>query len=147
MDYQNLLQGFEECIVQHTYREGNRVADVLAKMGSYQSDKFFIHYHFAPPNPETSFLLALDNMNVLTARRLATHKPPSSYWFGLVRKLFKFQSFRFYYYTAGSGGAVPTILATRFLLLGEENLLEVRSAREVLGVPTISAQSRIAPFF
>nr|POE53870.1 putative ribonuclease h protein [Quercus suber] len=71
MDCQNLLQGFEECIVQHTYREGNRVADVHAKMGSYQVDKFFIHYHYAPPNPETSFLLALDNMNVLTARRLA----------------------------------------------------------------------------
>ncbi|KAK7843453.1 hypothetical protein CFP56_012598, partial [Quercus suber] len=63
MDCQNLLQGFEECIVQHTYREGNRVADVHAKMGSYQVDKFFIHYHYAPPNPETSFLLALDNMN------------------------------------------------------------------------------------
>lgn len=27
---------------------------------------------------------------------------------------------RFYYYTAGSGGAGPTILATSFLLLGEE---------------------------
>lgn len=29
-------------------------------------------------------------------------------------------SLRFYYYTAGSGGAGPTILATSFLLLGEE---------------------------
>lgn len=28
--------------------------------------------------------------------------------------------FRFYYYTAGTGGAGPTILATSFLLLGEE---------------------------
>jgi hypothetical protein len=28
--------------------------------------------------------------------------------------------FRFYYYTAGSGGAGPTILATSFLLLGED---------------------------
>lgn len=28
--------------------------------------------------------------------------------------------FRFYYYTAGSGGAGPTILSTSFLLLGEE---------------------------
>lgn len=27
---------------------------------------------------------------------------------------------RFYYYTAGSGGAGPTILSTSFLLLGEE---------------------------
>lgn len=27
---------------------------------------------------------------------------------------------RYYYYTAGSGGAGPTILATSFLLLGEE---------------------------
>uniref|UniRef100_A0A161ZKT9 Saccharopine dehydrogenase NADP binding domain-containing protein n=1 Tax=Daucus carota subsp. sativus TaxID=79200 RepID=A0A161ZKT9_DAUCS len=30
------------------------------------------------------------------------------------------QRLRFYYYTAGSGGAGPTILATSFLLLGEE---------------------------
>lgn len=29
-------------------------------------------------------------------------------------------AFRFFYYTAGSGGAGPTILATSFLLLGEE---------------------------
>ena len=70
MDCKNLLQGFEEYIIQHTYREANRVADVLAKMGSYQADKFFIHYHYAPPNRETSFLLALDNMNVLTARSM-----------------------------------------------------------------------------
>lgn len=28
--------------------------------------------------------------------------------------------FRFYYYTAGTGGAGPTILATSFLLLGED---------------------------
>ncbi|KAK4607339.1 hypothetical protein RGQ29_001248 [Quercus rubra] len=89
---------------------------------------------------------------------------------------------RFYYYTAGSGGAGPTILATSFLLLGEEvvaynkgetiklkpysgmlnidfgkgigkrdvyllNLPEVRSAREVLGVPTVSARFGTAPFF
>uniref|UniRef100_A0A7N2KMS5 Saccharopine dehydrogenase NADP binding domain-containing protein n=1 Tax=Quercus lobata TaxID=97700 RepID=A0A7N2KMS5_QUELO len=89
---------------------------------------------------------------------------------------------RFYYYTAGSGGAGPTILATSFLLLGEEvvaynkgetiklkpysgmlnidfgkgigkrdvyllNLPEVRSAHEVLGVPTVSARFGTAPFF
>lgn len=29
-------------------------------------------------------------------------------------------AFRFFYYTAGSGGAGPTILATSFLLLGED---------------------------
>jgi hypothetical protein len=29
-------------------------------------------------------------------------------------------SFRFFYYTAGTGGAGPTILATSFLLLGED---------------------------
>ncbi|BBH02280.1 Saccharopine dehydrogenase, partial [Prunus dulcis] len=34
---------------------------------------------------------------------------------------------RFYYYTAGTGGAGPTILATSFLLLGEEELLRDRS--------------------
>ncbi|KAL9455119.1 hypothetical protein AB3S75_010515 [Citrus x aurantiifolia] len=89
---------------------------------------------------------------------------------------------RFSYYTAGTGGAGPTILATSFLLLGEEvvaynkgkeitlepysgmlsvdfgkgigrkdvfllNLPEVRSAREVLGVPTVSARFGTAPFF
>lgn len=89
---------------------------------------------------------------------------------------------RFSYYTAGTGGAGPTILATSFLLLGEEvvayskgekvklkpysgmlnvdfgkgirkkdvfllNLPEVRSAYEVLGVPTVSARFGTAPFF
>lgn len=89
---------------------------------------------------------------------------------------------RFYYYTAGTGGAGPTILATSFLLLGEEvvaynkgekirmkpysgmlnvdfgkgigkrdvyllNLPEVRSAHEILGVPTVSARFGTAPFF
>ncbi|XP_077252955.1 saccharopine dehydrogenase isoform X2 [Tasmannia lanceolata] len=89
---------------------------------------------------------------------------------------------RFFYYTAGSGGAGPTILATSFLLLGEDviaynkgekiqlrpysgvlnidfgkgigkrdvyllNLPEVRSAHEVLGVPTVSARFGTAPFF
>ncbi|GKU93982.1 hypothetical protein SLEP1_g7529 [Rubroshorea leprosula] len=89
---------------------------------------------------------------------------------------------RFYYYTAGTGGAGPTILATSFLLLGEEvvaynkgekiklkpysrmlnidfgqgigkrdvyllNLPEVRSAHEVLKVPTVSARFGTAPFF
>ncbi|XP_020243534.1 uncharacterized protein LOC109821787 [Asparagus officinalis] len=89
---------------------------------------------------------------------------------------------RFYYYTAGSGGAGPTILATSFLLLGEDviaynkgdeiklkpysgmlnidfgkgvgkrdvfllNLPEVRSAHEILGVPTVSARFGTSPFF
>ncbi|KAA0061783.1 Saccharopine dehydrogenase isoform 2 [Cucumis melo var. makuwa] len=89
---------------------------------------------------------------------------------------------RFYYYTAGTGGAGPTILATSFLLLGEEvvaynkgeklklkpysgmlnidfgkgigkrdvfllNLPEVRTAHEILGVPTVSARFGTAPFF
>ncbi|XP_012478571.1 uncharacterized protein LOC105794112 isoform X1 [Gossypium raimondii] len=89
---------------------------------------------------------------------------------------------RFSYYTAGSGGAGPTILATSFLLLGEEvvaynkgqkiklkpftgmlnvdfgkgigkrdvyllNLPEVRSAHEILEVPTVSARFGTAPFF
>uniref|UniRef100_A0A2P2LG92 Saccharopine dehydrogenase NADP binding domain-containing protein n=1 Tax=Rhizophora mucronata TaxID=61149 RepID=A0A2P2LG92_RHIMU len=89
---------------------------------------------------------------------------------------------RFYYYTAGTGGAGPTILATSFLLLGEKvvaynkgekiklkpysgmlnidfgkgigkrdvyllNLPEVRSAHEVLGIPTVSARFGTAPFF
>lgn len=34
-------------------------------------------------------------------------------------------SFRYSYYTAGSGGAGPTILATSFLLLGEEAVVYV----------------------
>lgn len=89
---------------------------------------------------------------------------------------------RFFYYTAGSGGAGPTLLATSFLLLGEDviaynkgkeiklkpysgrltidfgkgigkkdvfllNLPEVRSAHEILGVPTVSARFGTAPFF
>lgn len=89
---------------------------------------------------------------------------------------------RFSYYTAGTGGAGPTILATSFLLLGEDvvaygkgqkvklkpysgmlnidfgkgvrrkdvfllNLPEVRTAHEVLGVPTVSARFGTAPFF
>ncbi|XP_050221905.1 uncharacterized protein LOC126672052 isoform X2 [Mercurialis annua] len=89
---------------------------------------------------------------------------------------------RFYYYTAGTGGAGPTILATSFLLLGEEviaynkgekiklkpysgmvnidfgkgigkrdvyllNLPEVRSAYEVLQIPSVSARFGTAPFF
>ncbi|KAF9592475.1 hypothetical protein IFM89_015046 [Coptis chinensis] len=92
------------------------------------------------------------------------------------------QRLRFSYYTAGSGGSGPTILATSFLLLGEEvvaynkgekiklkpysgmlnvdfgkgigkkdvyllHLPEVRSAHEVLGVPTVSARFGTAPFF
>ena len=68
MECKNLLQQFQEYIVQHNYREGNRVADVLAKMGSHQVDTFTIHYHYAPPNPQVNFLFAVDNMNVLTAR-------------------------------------------------------------------------------
>ncbi|KAL7227210.1 hypothetical protein ACSBR1_022134 [Camellia fascicularis] len=89
---------------------------------------------------------------------------------------------RFSYYTAGTGGAGPTILATSFLLLGKEvvayskgekiklkpyigmlnidfgkgigksyvyllNLPEVKSAHEVLRVPTVSARFGTAPFF
>lgn len=92
------------------------------------------------------------------------------------------EKLRFYYYTAGTGGAGPTILATSFLLLGEEvvayrkgekiklkpysgglnidfgkgigkrdvfllNLPEVKSAHEILGVPTVSARFGTAPFF
>ncbi|KAG6467389.1 hypothetical protein ZIOFF_074794 [Zingiber officinale] len=91
-------------------------------------------------------------------------------------------AFRFFYYTAGSGGAGPTILATSFLLLGENviaynkgemikmkpysgalnidfgkgigkrdvyllNLPEVRSAYDILGVPTVSARFGTSPFF
>ncbi|KAJ0083676.1 hypothetical protein Patl1_29520 [Pistacia atlantica] len=121
----------------------------------------------------------------------------------------KYALLRFSYYTAGTGGAGPTILATSFLLLGEEvvayskgekvklkpysgminvdfgkgigrkdvflfhlieklrivkllyflqqfnstesfifrNLPEVRSAHEILGVPTVSARFGTAPFF
>lgn len=92
------------------------------------------------------------------------------------------EKLRFLYYTAGTGGAGPTILSTSFLLLGEDviaynkgeevslkpysgminvdfgrgirkrdvfllNLPEVRSAHEILGVPTVSARFGTAPFF
>ncbi|KAL5766471.1 hypothetical protein ACOSP7_017088 [Xanthoceras sorbifolium] len=75
---------------------------------------------------------------------------------------------RFSYYTAGTGGAGPTILATRVKIklkpysgmlsvdFGEGikrkdvfllNLPEVRSTHEVLGVPSVSARFGTAPFF
>ncbi|KAI5084221.1 hypothetical protein GOP47_0000390 [Adiantum capillus-veneris] len=80
---------------------------------------------------------------------------------------------RFSYFTAGSGGAGPTILSTSFLLLGEKlllkpysgrleidfgkgvgrrsvyllNLPEVASAHEVLGVPSVSARFGTEPMF
>ncbi|KAJ8449433.1 hypothetical protein Cgig2_002230 [Carnegiea gigantea] len=89
---------------------------------------------------------------------------------------------RFSYYTAGTGGAGPTILATSFFLLGEHvvayckgekvklkpysgmlnvdfgkgvrkkdvfllNLPEVRTAHEVLRIPTVSARFGTAPVF
>ncbi|KAL5982573.1 hypothetical protein ACLOJK_016647 [Asimina triloba] len=92
------------------------------------------------------------------------------------------EKLRFLYYTAGSGGAGPTILATSFLLLGEDviaynkgekiklkpysgmlnidfgkgigkrdvyllHLPEVKSAHEVLSVPTVSARFGTSPFF
>ncbi|QCD88821.1 saccharopine dehydrogenase [Vigna unguiculata] len=88
----------------------------------------------------------------------------------------------FYSYTAGTGGAGPTLLATTLLLLGEEvvvynkgekirmkpysamlnidfgngigkrdvylmNLPQVRSAHQILRVPTVSARFGTAPFF
>ncbi|KAJ7959720.1 Saccharopine dehydrogenase [Quillaja saponaria] len=111
--------------------------------------------------------------NVMAAELVRTAKSESE---GKPKRL------RFYYYTAGSGGAGPTILATSFLLLGEEvvayskgekirlkpysgrlnvdfgkgigkrdvyllNLPEVRSAHELLGVPSVSARFGTAPFF
>ncbi|KAI5673725.1 hypothetical protein M9H77_14089 [Catharanthus roseus] len=111
--------------------------------------------------------------NVMAAELVRAAKKESK---GQLEKL------RYYYYTAGSGGAGPTILATSFLLLGEEviaynkgekirlkpysgmlsidfgngvgkkdvfllNLPEVRSAHEILGVPTVSARFGTAPFF
>ncbi|KAK7837687.1 hypothetical protein CFP56_020895 [Quercus suber] len=45
MECKNLLQEFEEYMVQHTCREDNRVVDILAKMGSHQVDTSAIHYH------------------------------------------------------------------------------------------------------
>jgi hypothetical protein len=40
--------------------------------------------------------------------------------------------FRYSYYTAGSGGAGPTILATSFLLLGEEAIVYQDGTASVL---------------
>ncbi|XP_042513376.1 uncharacterized protein LOC122088245 isoform X2 [Macadamia integrifolia] len=111
--------------------------------------------------------------NVMAAELVRAAKSESKY---------EPERLRFSYYTAGSGGAGPTILATSFLLLGEDvvaynkgekvklkpysgvvnvdfgkgigkkdvyllNLPEVRSAHEVLGIPTISARFGTAPFF
>lgn len=40
--------------------------------------------------------------------------------------------FRFFYYTAGTGGAGPTIMATSFLLLGEDVIAYNKG--QILGV-------------
>lgn len=37
-----------------------------------------------------------------------------------IKFICRYVFLRYYYYTAGTGGAGPTILATSFLLLGEE---------------------------
>ena len=68
MECKNLLQNFEEYIVQRTYREGNRVANVLARWGVIKLIHllFIIIMLLLNPNPQINFLFALDNMNVLT---------------------------------------------------------------------------------
>ena len=68
MECKNLLQNFEEYIVQRTYREGNRVANVLARWGVIKLRHllFIIIMLLLNPNPQINFLFALDNMNVLT---------------------------------------------------------------------------------
>uniref|UniRef100_A0A2P2LG93 Uncharacterized protein n=1 Tax=Rhizophora mucronata TaxID=61149 RepID=A0A2P2LG93_RHIMU len=121
----------------------------------------------------TSILMAITAMTVMAAELVRAARTESK---GKPERL------RFYYYTAGTGGAGPTILATSFLLLGEKvvaynkgekiklkpysgmlnidfgkgigkrdvyllNLPEVRSAHEVLGIPTVSARFGTAPFF
>ncbi|XP_022884108.1 uncharacterized protein LOC111400882 isoform X2 [Olea europaea var. sylvestris] len=58
-----------------------------------------------------SVMLSLQNYQLMAAELVRAAKTEGQ---GEPERL------RFYYYTAGSGGAGPTILATSFLLLGEE---------------------------
>ena len=46
-DCRNILQAFQEVHLQHCYRETNKVADFLAKLGHRQSDPFV--YYVTPP--------------------------------------------------------------------------------------------------
>ena len=46
-DCRNILQAFQEVHLQHCYRETNKVADFLAKLGHGQSDPFV--YYVTPP--------------------------------------------------------------------------------------------------
>ncbi|KAK9996367.1 hypothetical protein SO802_021053 [Lithocarpus litseifolius] len=46
-DCKNILQAFQEVHLQHCYRETNKVADFLAKLGHRQSDPFV--YYVTPP--------------------------------------------------------------------------------------------------
>ena len=43
----NILQAFQEVHLQHCYKETNKVADFLAKLGHRQSDPFV--YYVTPP--------------------------------------------------------------------------------------------------
>lgn len=43
-DYRSLIQLFEVALFQHTHREGNYCADLLAKTGNSSSTPFFVFY-------------------------------------------------------------------------------------------------------
>jgi len=50
--------------------------------------------------------------------------------------------FRFFYYTAGSGGAGPTILTTSFLLLGEDVIAYNKGNSNIFtNTPTVKRRS------
>jgi hypothetical protein len=50
--------------------------------------------------------------------------------------------FRFFYYTAGSGGAGPTVLATSFLLLGEDVIAYNKGTYDFFtNAPTVQKRS------
>nr|POE90296.1 putative ribonuclease h protein [Quercus suber] len=56
-------------MVQHCYREANRCADALARLGAHLSQDFV---GFLDPSPEVSLLLNLDSLETLYDRNIAT---------------------------------------------------------------------------
>ena len=63
----NLLHGNWLCLIRHVYREGNRVADCLAKMG--HSLELGVTY-FADPPSQVSGLLENDAKGLALARNV-----------------------------------------------------------------------------
>ena len=72
-EYRSLLGRFQHCKVQHVFREVNRVADALAKLGCHMEENFVIMDN--PPSDVVSNFVYLDAMGKnfyrITASNLA----------------------------------------------------------------------------